>query len=169
MPRRGLGSSAVALGRGGREVLGVNFPTFVAPGLIAMAMMQNAFANSSFSLLSGKIQGTIIDLLVPPLSEGELMGGIIGAAITRAVWSVSKRSSFRELAALGRVSTCVRCGLGPGPHLDRRLATHAGQVICTTIAVMLSLPPRLLASWMNFSTATFGPSAMCGAISSSLR
>ena len=50
-----------------------------------MAMMQNAFANSSFSLLSGKIQGTIIDLLMPPLSEGELMGGIVGAAITRAV------------------------------------------------------------------------------------
>ena len=76
---------SVALGRGGREVLGVNFPTFVAPGLIAMAMMQNGFANSSFSLLSGKIQGTIIDLLMPPLSEGELMGGIVGAAMTRAV------------------------------------------------------------------------------------
>jgi ABC-2 type transport system permease protein len=76
---------SVALGRGGREVLGANFPTFVAPGLIAMAMMQNAFANSSFSLLAGKIQGTIIDLLMPPLSEGELMGGIVGAAITRAV------------------------------------------------------------------------------------
>ncbi len=76
---------SVALGRGGREVLGVNFPTFVAPGLIAMAMMQNAFANSSFSLLSGKIQGTIIDLLMPPLSEGELMAGIVGAAMTRAI------------------------------------------------------------------------------------
>jgi len=76
---------SVALGRGGREVLGVNFPTFVAPGLIAMAMMQNGFANSSFSLLSGKIQGPIIDLLMPPLSEGELMAGIVGAAMTRAV------------------------------------------------------------------------------------
>ena len=76
---------SVALGRGGREVLGVNFPTFVAPGLIAMAMMQNSFANSSFSLLSGKIQGTIIDLLMPPLSEGELMIGIVGAAVTRAI------------------------------------------------------------------------------------
>jgi len=76
---------SVALGRGGREVLGVSFPTFVAPGLIAMAMMQNSFANSSFSLLSGKIQGTIIDLLMPPLSEGELMTGIVAAAVTRAV------------------------------------------------------------------------------------
>ena len=75
----------VALGREGREVLGVPFATFVAPGLIVMGMMQNAFANSSFSLLSGKIQGTIIDLLMPPLSEGELMAGIVAAAVTRAV------------------------------------------------------------------------------------
>ena len=79
----------VALGgsgsRSGREVLGVPFATFVAPGLIVMGMMQNAFANSSFSFLSGKIQGTIIDLLMPPLSTGELMAGIVGAAVTRAV------------------------------------------------------------------------------------
>ncbi|MBX7526144.1 ABC transporter permease [Qipengyuania sp. 1NDH10] len=75
----------VALGREGREVLGVNFATFVAPGLIVMGMMQNAFANSSFSLLSGKIQGTIIDLLMPPLSTGELMTGIVAAAVTRAI------------------------------------------------------------------------------------
>ncbi len=75
----------VALGRGGREVLGVEFASFVAPGLIVMGMMQNAFANSSFSLLGGKIQGTIIDYLMPPLSPGELMGGIVGAAVTRAI------------------------------------------------------------------------------------
>jgi len=75
----------VALGRSGREVLGVSFATFVAPGLIVMGMMQNAFANSSFTLLGGKIQGTIIDVLMPPLSEGELMAGIVGAAVTRAI------------------------------------------------------------------------------------
>jgi ABC-2 type transport system permease protein len=75
----------VALGREGREVLGVPFASFVAPGLIVMAMMQNAFANSSFSLLSGKMQGTIIDLLMPPLSSGELMAGILAAAVTRAI------------------------------------------------------------------------------------
>ena len=72
-------------GRGGREVLGVSFATFVAPGLIMMGMMQNAFANSSFSLLAGKLQGTIIDLLMPPLSEAELMIGIIASSVTRAV------------------------------------------------------------------------------------
>lgn len=75
----------VALGGGGNAILGVPFGDFVAPGLIMMAMMQNAFANSSFSFLSGKIQGTIIDLLMPPLSEGELMIGIVAAAMTRAV------------------------------------------------------------------------------------
>lgn len=75
----------VALGREGRMVLGVPFATFVAPGLIVMGMMQNAFANSSFTLLGGKIQGTIIDLLMPPLSEGELMAGIVAAAVTRAI------------------------------------------------------------------------------------
>jgi ABC-2 type transport system permease protein len=74
----------VAMGRGGREVLGVPFASFVAPGLIMMGMMQNAFANSSFSLLSGKMMGTIIDYLMPPLSNAELMIGIVGAAMTRA-------------------------------------------------------------------------------------
>lgn len=75
----------VALGRQGRVVMGVPFADFVAPGLIVMGMIQNAFANSSFSLLVGKIQGTIVDYLMPPLSTGELIAGLVGAAITRAV------------------------------------------------------------------------------------
>jgi ABC-2 type transport system permease protein len=75
----------VALGRGGKEVLGVNFATFVAPGLIVMGMMQNAFANASFSFLAGKLQGTIIDFLMPPLSELELLVAMTSAAVTRAI------------------------------------------------------------------------------------
>jgi len=74
----------VALGRSGRMIMGVPFATFLAPGLIVMAMIQNAFANSSFSLLVGKIQGNIVDYLMPPLSTGELIAGLIGAAVTRA-------------------------------------------------------------------------------------
>jgi len=74
----------IALGRGGRMVLGVPFADFLAPGLIVMAMIQNAFANSSFSLLVGKIQGNIVDYLMPPLSTGELIAGLVGAAVTRA-------------------------------------------------------------------------------------
>jgi ABC-2 type transport system permease protein len=73
----------VALGSR-RTVMGVRFADFIAPGLIAMAMIQNAFANSSFSLLIGKIQGNIVDYLMPPLSTGELIAGLVGAAVTRA-------------------------------------------------------------------------------------
>jgi ABC-2 type transport system permease protein len=74
----------VALGREGRTMLGAPFADFIAPGLIVMGMLQNSFANSSFSLLVGKIQGTIVDYLMPPLSTGELMAALIGAAVTRA-------------------------------------------------------------------------------------
>jgi len=75
----------LALGGGGREVLGVPFASFVAPGLIAMGMINNAFANASFGLLGGKIQGTIIDYLMPPISNGELLAALVGAAVTRAI------------------------------------------------------------------------------------
>jgi ABC-2 type transport system permease protein len=61
------------------------FADFVAPGLIVMGMIQNSFANSSFSLLIGKIQGTIVDYLMPPLSTVELIAAMVGAAVTRAV------------------------------------------------------------------------------------
>ena len=78
----------VALGRSGRTVgvqgAQIHFADFIAPGLIVMGMLQNAFANSSFSLLVGKVQGTIVDYLMPPLSTGELMLGMIGASVTRA-------------------------------------------------------------------------------------
>ena len=74
----------IALGRGGRTVMGAPFADFLAPGLIVMAMIQNSFANSSFSLLVGKIQGNIVDYLMPPLSTGELIAGLVGAAVTRA-------------------------------------------------------------------------------------
>jgi ABC-2 type transport system permease protein len=79
----------VALGSSGRQVtlhgVPVPFADFLAPGLIVMSMLQNAFANSSFSLLVGKVQGTIVDYLMPPLSTGELLLGLAAASVTRAV------------------------------------------------------------------------------------
>lgn len=74
----------VALGSVKPKVLGVSFADFLAPGLIIMGMMQNAFANSSFSLLGGKIQGTIVDYLMPPLSNAEVLAALTAAAVTRA-------------------------------------------------------------------------------------
>ena len=78
----------VALGaRSSVEVGGttVAFADFIGPGLIVMGMLQNAFANASFSLLVGKIQGTIVDYLMPPLSTAELLAAMTGGAVTRAV------------------------------------------------------------------------------------
>jgi ABC-2 type transport system permease protein len=75
----------VALGGSGRRIMGLHFADFIAPGLIVMAMIQNAFANSSFALLVGKIQGNIVDYLMPPLSTGELIAGLVGASVTRAI------------------------------------------------------------------------------------
>ena len=79
---------SVALGGGGRTVglegQTFRFADFLAPGLIVMGMIQNAFANASFSLLVGKIQGTIVDYLMPPLSTAEMLAGLVGGSVTRA-------------------------------------------------------------------------------------
>lgn len=64
----------------------VAFADFIAPGLIiSQGMMGPAFANASFSLLVGKMQGTIVDYLQPPLSTTELLTALVGGAVTRAV------------------------------------------------------------------------------------
>jgi ABC-2 type transport system permease protein len=74
----------VAIGGSRPTSLGVSFADFLAPGLIMMGMMQNSFANSSFALLVGKIQGTLVDYLMPPISVGELLFAMVAAAVTRA-------------------------------------------------------------------------------------
>jgi ABC-2 type transport system permease protein len=76
-----------ALGARGAVPVGggtVAFADFLAPGLIVMGMLTNAYANASFSLLVGKMQGTIVDYLMPPLSTGELLTALVGGAVTRA-------------------------------------------------------------------------------------
>ncbi|MDJ0684001.1 MAG: ABC transporter permease [Alphaproteobacteria bacterium] len=75
----------LALGRAVEFVAGVPFTEFLAPGLITMAMAQNAFANTSSSIVVGKIQGNIIDVLMPPISPGEFVAAYVLAAITRGV------------------------------------------------------------------------------------
>ena len=74
----------VAMGRADQTILGVPLATFLGPGLIAMAMLQNAFANTSSSILIAKVQGTIVDTLMPPLSPGELLLAYVGGGVTRA-------------------------------------------------------------------------------------
>jgi len=74
----------VAVG-GGRDVHGVAYGTFVAPGLIMMQILSNAFANSSSSLLQAKFNGLMGDFLTPPLTPGEHVIGFGGGAATRGI------------------------------------------------------------------------------------
>ena len=75
----------LALGGNTRRVAGVEFDQFIAPGLIMMAIVQNAFANPSSSLMLQKVQGVIVDLLMPPLTAGEIILSLIAGALVRGV------------------------------------------------------------------------------------
>jgi ABC-2 type transport system permease protein len=66
-------------------VEGVAFATFIAPGLIMMQVLSNAFANSSSSLLQAKMNGLISDFLTPPLTPTEQVAGFALGAATRGV------------------------------------------------------------------------------------
>lgn len=68
-----------------RKIGGVSFGVYVAPGLIMMAVLNNAFANASSSLIQAKIMGTAPDFLTPPLSPLELLLGFALGAATRGV------------------------------------------------------------------------------------
>jgi ABC-2 type transport system permease protein len=76
---------AVATTGARQPIGGVPFVAFVAPGLIMMTVLNNAFANSSSSLLGLKMQSLTQDILTPPLSPGELTLGFTGGAVTRGV------------------------------------------------------------------------------------
>lgn len=75
---------AISIGED-RVVFGVPYMHFLAPGLLMMTMIQNSFANSSSSLIIAKVQGNIVDLLMPPLSATEILLGYIIGALFRAL------------------------------------------------------------------------------------
>ncbi|MEQ8332394.1 ABC transporter permease [Nisaea sp.] len=64
---------------------GISYSEFLAPGLVVMAMMQNAFANTSSSIMISKVQGNIVDVLMPPLGPGELLAAFALGGVTRGM------------------------------------------------------------------------------------
>ena len=76
---------ALALEGAVRELGGVPFLEFLAPGLIMMALAQNAFANTSTTLIVAKMQGTVVDLMLPPLSPAETLVAVIAGGVSRAL------------------------------------------------------------------------------------
>ncbi|MDP0927819.1 ABC transporter permease [Paracoccus onubensis] len=75
---------ALALGRNRGEVMGLPYLEFLGPGILMMTVIQNAFANTSSSITSAKVQGNIVDTLMPPLSAGELLSGYLAGSVARA-------------------------------------------------------------------------------------
>ena len=75
---------SLAIGTDRGEMLGVSFISFLAPGLIAMQVIQQSFSHSSSSFMIGKIQGNIVDLLYAPLSAAEVTIAVSLAATTRS-------------------------------------------------------------------------------------
>jgi ABC-2 type transport system permease protein len=65
--------------------MGVDFTTFIAPGILMMTVIQNAFANTSSSIVISKVQGNIVDTLMPPLSGGELVLGYLAGGVGRGL------------------------------------------------------------------------------------
>jgi len=76
---------SLALGGNSRMIGSVPYITFLAPGLIMMSMAQNAFANTSSSMVISKVQGNIVDVLMPPLSSLELTLGFMFGGIARGL------------------------------------------------------------------------------------
>jgi len=76
---------SLAIGDRVRNIGNVTFQEFMIPGLIMMTMVQNAFANTSSSFIMGKVLGTIIDYLLPPLSAFEILLAMLLGGITRGI------------------------------------------------------------------------------------
>jgi ABC-2 type transport system permease protein len=76
---------ALALGKGRGEVMGLSYLVFLGPGILMMTVIQNAFANTSSSIISAKMQGNIVDTLMPPLSAAEILAGYLIGALVRAL------------------------------------------------------------------------------------
>ena len=76
----------LAIGPRRGDVMGVDFTTFIAPGILMMMVIQNAFANASSSIMVSKVQGNIVDTLMPPLSSGELVIGYLAGAVARGLF-----------------------------------------------------------------------------------
>lgn len=75
----------LAVGTNRGNVMGLPFIHFLAPGILMMTVIQNSFANVSSSLVISKVQGNIVDTLMPPLSATELLVGYLAGGILRGV------------------------------------------------------------------------------------
>lgn len=72
-----------------RKINGVSYIQFLAPGLICMTLINSSFSNPSFAFVIAKFAGTIMDLLISPLTGIQIVLAYVGAAIVRALFTAS--------------------------------------------------------------------------------
>ena len=125
----------LALRGRGEMITGMSYASFLAPGLIVMSILQNAFANTTSSMIIAKVQGNIVDTLMPPLNELELtIGYVVGGVIRGVVVGFSVLIAF----------------LGMSLFADLTIHTYAlGYTLFFGImgAVLLSLMGLLTGIW----------------------
>lgn len=92
---------SIAIGPSRSDVMGVPFLTFLIPGITMMTVIQNAFANTSSSLVIAKVQGNIVDTLMPPLAPLEMVLGYLAGAVARGLF-VACAISFAIALVLGQ-------------------------------------------------------------------
>ncbi|MFW5965876.1 MAG: ABC transporter permease [Persicimonas sp.] len=100
------------------EIQGVPYVDFLVPGLVMLALINNAFINSAFSFFINKIHGTLVDILVTPLTHAQLMFGYTAASIVRAVmigaiiWAIAVAMGAEQvIAMLGGAEGVVNLGI----------------------------------------------------------
>ena len=96
---------------------GIGYTTFLIPGLVMMSIIQNAFANSSSSIIQSKITGNLVFVLLAPLSALEFFLAFVLAAMTRAV----------AVGGGGLSGGAAVCGAAPGPRGADPSVHGAGQ------------------------------------------
>ena len=93
---------SIAVGTTRGDVMGVPFVQFLLPGILMMTVIQNSFANVSSSIVISKVQGNIVDTLMPPLSAFELVTGYLAGGILRGLMvAVAIALVLFPLAGLG--------------------------------------------------------------------
>lgn len=120
---------SIAVGSGRGAVMGVPFMTFLAPGILMMTVIQNAFANTSSSVMISKVQGNIVDTLMPPLSAGEVMCGYMAGGMARGVL----------IAGLVALSLALALGMVPRHPLIALLFVVLGSAFMAALGLIAGI------------------------------
>ncbi|MEO1733291.1 MAG: ABC transporter permease, partial [Pseudomonadota bacterium] len=120
---------AIAIGPRRGDVMGVPYMSFIAPGILMMTVIQNAFSNTSSSLLSAKVQGNIVDTLMPPLSPLETLLGYLAGGTARGLL----------IALTIGVGVLLALGIVPSAPLVALIFVFLGSVFMAAVGILTAI------------------------------